>query len=123
MATSFRVSGIANPGASLQSIASVQQQGEPEVKEQVAAACIALTSKMEVEIREALNAFWPVWTLEDVKRRCQIVRCGETETLYADGIPLLEMHPPEQSIERTDVSYIVRVTRKFRRLHNGRDGK
>lgn len=77
-----------------------------------------MVGKMEDEIRSALNQFWPVWTLEDVKRRCRIVRIAGSpvETLCADGIPLLEMHPVESTMERTADSYIIRYSRKFRRL-------
>lgn len=84
----------------------------------IAEASGQMVGKMDDEIRAALNQFWPVWTLEDVKRRCRIARIAGSpvETLCADGIPLLEMHPVESTMERTADSYVIRYTRRFRRL-------
>lgn len=72
--------------------------------------------KMDDEVRSALNAFWPVWTLDDVKRRCQIVRVAgqPLEILCADGIPLLEIYPVETSMELKGDRYVMTMTRRFR---------
>lgn len=70
-----------------------------------------------------LDDFWQIWTLEDVKRRCQFVRVAGSpvETLVVDGVPLLEIHPLEFSEpERKGDSYVVTVTQNVRRLPSSR---
>lgn len=79
----------------------------------------ALTKRKEDEFRAVLNeALPPGWTLEEVKRRCQLVRChgNPVETLCVDGKPVLEMHPVEFETVPTETGWTMRATQKYRKL-------
>lgn len=67
------------------------------ISDYIKPVCGALAAKTDSEIKGALDDFWGVWSLEDIKRRCQLVRVAGSpvETLYADGVPILEIHPLE----------------------------
>lgn len=82
------------------------------------AAVVGMASKLDSEIKAVLDAFWPSWTMQDVKERCVIVSYhGDAyKTLCADGVPLLEIYPPEFRHERLDDRYVVHITQNFRRL-------
>lgn len=77
-----------------------------------------MVTKMDDEIRSALNHFWPVWSADDVKRRCQLVRVAGSpiETLCADGVPLIEIGPVQIHTELSRDTYVVRLTRTIRRV-------
>lgn len=76
---------------------------------------------LDAEIKAALDAVSPGWTLIDVKARCRIERVAGLpfETLYLDSTPLLEIHPVECELERLDDRVVARYTRKIRRLPTG----
>jgi hypothetical protein len=87
-----------------------------QITDNVAAA---MAGKMDDEFRAVLNEAWPTgWTLEDVKRRCVLVRYhdSEVETLCIDGVPALELHPLELESVKTDTGWTYRVTRNYRRF-------
>jgi hypothetical protein len=79
-------------------------------------------AKLDSEIEGALSAVWSVWSMEDVERRCCIMgRPGSPiQTLYADGVPILEIHPVQVETVRTGVGWELRATQNFRRLHVSR---
>lgn len=65
--------------------------------------------------------FWPDWDwkFSDARKRCwiNVNPVTKIETLYADGVPVLEMHPLEFSEpELVGDKYIQRITQNFRRL-------
>lgn len=93
------------------------------IQELIDTAAKDLASKLDNEIRGALNEEfpgWESWSLSEIKQRCSIVRFegNPIETFCCDGKALLEIHPIESSQERTDVSYIIRYTRNIRRLRS-----
>lgn len=92
---------------------------DTHIRDFVKPAMDAMVSKKEGEIKSALDEFWAAWTMEDIKRRCQLVRVAGSpvETLYADGVPILEIHPMEfaEPVLEGD-RYVQRVTQNFRRL-------
>lgn len=79
----------------------------------------ALAKRKEDEFREVIDAFLaPGWSMEDVKRRCQIVRYANklVETLCIDGKPVLEIHPLEFEQAKTETGWTIRATQKYRKL-------
>lgn len=79
----------------------------------------AMISKKEAEIKAVLDEFCPTWTLEDIKRRCQLVRVWDSpvETLVMDGVPLLEIHPMEFTRATLEGdNYVMHITQNYRRL-------
>lgn len=73
---------------------------------------------------DALIEFWGVCSLEQIKQRCQLVRLAGSpvETLVADGVPLLEIHPVEFTEPRLEGDkYVSHATQKFRRLRVAED--
>jgi hypothetical protein len=64
------------------------------ISDYVKPAMHAIVAKKDGEIKGALDDFCPGWTLVDVERRCQIIRVWNSpvETLYMDGVPILEIH-------------------------------
>lgn len=84
-----------------------------------------MAAKLDIEIRRALDAFWAEpWSLEDVKRRCQIVGRFEDllQILYVDGIPVLEIHPLQTETVKTETGWVLRASQNFRCLHSPTTG-
>lgn len=83
-------------------------------------AALGITSKLDAEIRDVLDDLWGGgWTLGDVARRCVMQKCAGNpiETLCADGIPLIEIHPVQSSFNRLpNGNYQLRYSRNFKRL-------
>jgi hypothetical protein len=81
-------------------------------------ATVEMLAKRENAIRESLSAFWPVWTLYDVKARCKIVRVAGSpvQTLYADGVPILEFGPVDSELIQTETGWAYRLTQQYRDL-------
>jgi len=91
------------------------------IQELIDSAAKDLAAKLNNEIRSALNAEfpdWEDWPVAEFKQRCSVVRYegNPVETFCCDGKALLEIHPIESSQERTDISYVIRYARNFRRL-------
>ncbi len=82
-----------------------------------------MAAKLDGEIEGALNGFWPAWSRDDVKRRCHLVsRAGSPiQTLYADGIPILEIHPIQIETVKTETGWTLQATQNYRRLHSRAD--
>lgn len=79
----------------------------------------ALTKRKEDEFRAIINETLPPgWTLEDVRRRCQLIRLinDPIETLCVDGKPVLEIHPLEFKNVETETGWTMLVTQKYRKL-------
>jgi hypothetical protein len=91
------------------------------ISDYVKPAMLEMVAKKEGEIKDALDEFCPGWTLVDLKQRCQLVRVWNSpvETLQMDGVPILEIHPPEfhPAVLEGD-RYVMRVTQNFRRLRS-----
>lgn len=79
----------------------------------------ALTKRKEDEFRAVINEVLPPgWTMEDVKRRCSLVRYhgSPIETLCIDGKPVLVLYPVEFETVETDTGRTMRCTQKYRKL-------
>jgi hypothetical protein len=87
-------------------------------KELIDTAAAEMVGKLESEVRATLDGAEPGLTLADIKARCRIVTVlgSPVETLWLDNLPLLEWWPIESEMERRDDSYVVRYTRRYRRL-------
>lgn len=82
-----------------------------------ALTCLAgeMVQKIDCEVRAALDFVFGQWTDADVKRRCETAIDPRTSilTLYADGVPLLEIHPARSIMK----GYTLTATQNFRRLY------
>lgn len=93
------------------------------ISDYVKPAMAAMMAKHDGEIKDALDDFCPGWALVDIKRRCHLIRIGSSpvETLYMDGMPILEIHPPQFGAPvMEDGRNVVRITQNFRRLSQRR---
>ena len=78
-----------------------------------------MAAKLDAEIKDSIDGFWgPSWSLDDFKRRCQFVgRVDDpVQTLYTDGVPILEIHPAQVERVRIGMGWELRATQNFRRL-------
>lgn len=78
----------------------------------------ALAKRKEDEFRAVINEALPLgWTLEEVKRRCRLVRHhgDPVETLCVDGKPALEIHPVEFETVQTETGWTLKATQKYRK--------
>jgi hypothetical protein len=77
-----------------------------------------MAAQLDTTIKSALDRHWGVWSTEDLKRRCTLVsRPGsEVQTLYADGKPILEIHPIQLETVRTDTGWTLKATQNYRTL-------
>lgn len=95
-------------------------------KEMIDNAALEMVRKKEEEFRQVLDAAFPTgWTLDDVKRRCKLMRYSwsPVETLYVDGNPVLEIHPLEFEQIRTESGWTMKVTQNYRRLQVSEEGE
>ena len=74
--------------------------------------------KLDGTIKAALDRHWGVWSTDDLKRRCTLVRIAGSpiETLCVDGKPILEIHPLEVETVRTEHGWTLRATQNYRNL-------
>lgn len=77
-----------------------------------------LTFSKDRAITEALQAVQPLWTKDEIARRCVIVRCvgSEAEELFVDGQVVLKMWPPEYTQQWHDDRVVITCTQKFKRI-------
>lgn len=77
-----------------------------------------MAAQLDTTIKGALDTHWGVWSTDDLKKRCKLVsRLGsEVQTLYADGRPILEIHPIQVETVRTDTGWTLRATQNYRTL-------
>lgn len=90
------------------------------IRDEINAALIKrMAASLDSEIEGALSTVWSVWSRDDVERRCCIIgRPGSPiQTLYADGVPILEIHPVEVETVQVGTGWELRATQNFRRLH------
>jgi hypothetical protein len=90
-------------------------------KEVTDQAMRSVAGKKEQEIKGALDANLPGWTLATVKARCRIVSYANTpvQELWLDNRAILEIHPidfGQPELDETTQSYKQTITQKFRRL-------
>ena len=81
-----------------------------------------MARKLDSTIEGVLNEIWPNgWTLDDVKRRCKMVRVegSQVETFYVDDVPALELWPIETEMVPTETGWTYKVTRNYRELTRG----
>ena len=78
----------------------------------------SMASKLDSTIKGALDRHWGVWSTDDLKRRCQLVSVhgSPIQTLYADGKPILEIHPIEVDTVKTETGWTLQATQKYRNL-------
>ena len=76
----------------------------------------ALGDQLELELKRALNHFWPAgYTQEMFFKYCQRVKPPgeEAETFYCDGVPLLRIHEVKTEVTGKKM----RMTQKVERLY------
>lgn len=89
------------------------------LSEIIAPAANSMVRQLDDTIKVVLDSCWPPgWTLEDVKRRCSLVRrsSSEVQTFCVDGVPVLELHPVEFEQFPTETGWTMRLTQKYRDL-------
>jgi len=88
------------------------------LREHTTPAMIQLTIAKDRAIAEALAAIQPLWTSEEVGRRCVLLRTvgSALETLHVDGIPVIVFYPGEATQEWKDDKLVVTYTQKYRRV-------
>lgn len=93
-------------------------QGLDWLREHTTPAMIQMNIAKDRAIGEALAAVQPLWTKEEVGRRCVFLRTvgSEPETLHVDGIPVLVFYPGEVAQEWKDDKLVVTYTQKYRRV-------
>lgn len=71
-------------------------------------------------ITEALMAIQPLWTKEEIRRRCLLVRCvgSQIEELFVDGVMVVQFEPPETSQEWKEDRLVITCTQKFKRIQS-----
>lgn len=81
-------------------------------------AMLHLTALKDHAIAQALQSVQPVWTKEEIGRRCVFLRTlgSEVETLHVDGIPVIVFYPGETVQEWKQDRLIVTHTQKFSRV-------
>ncbi len=69
-------------------------------------------------IAEALAEVQPLWTKEEIRRRCVIIRSvgDPREQLFVDGIAVLVFEEPEMVQEWRDDRLIITYVQKFKRV-------
>jgi hypothetical protein len=84
----------------------------------VTPAQVQLTVSKDRAISEALTAIQPLWTSEEIGRRCVLMRSvgSQGETLFVDGIAVLVFEPGEVVQEWKDDRLVITITQKFRRI-------
>jgi hypothetical protein len=88
------------------------------LREHVTPAMIRLTASKDRAIGEALQAIQPLWTCQEIARRCVFLRSvgSEGETLFVDGIAVLIFEPGETTQEWRDDRLVITYTQKFKRV-------
>lgn len=78
----------------------------------------AMASKLDRAIASCLDRHWKTWTMDDVRIRCHLLsRIGDpVQTLYADSVPLLAIHPIEVEQVPTEFGWKLVATQKYREL-------
>lgn len=81
-------------------------------------AMVQLSVTKDHAITEALAAIQPLWTKEEVARRCVLLRTvgSQLETLHVDGIPVVVFYPGETTQEWKEDKLVVTYTQKYRRV-------
>jgi hypothetical protein len=81
-------------------------------------AQMQLTVAKDQAISQALAAIQPLWTREEIGRRCVLVRAigHQGETLFVDGIAVLVLDPPQTTQEWKADSLVLTITQKFKRV-------
>jgi len=70
-------------------------------------------------ISEALAAIQPLWTRDEIGRRCVLLRCigSEAEQLFVDGQLVIKFEPTEFEQQWHDDRLVITCTQKFKRVH------
>jgi hypothetical protein len=78
----------------------------------------SMAAKLDSTIKSALDAHWGVWSTDDLKRRCKLVTFSGSpiQTLYADDVPILEIHPIQVETVKTETGWSLRATQNYRCL-------
>ena len=71
-------------------------------------------------IADALAEVQPLWTTEEIRRRCVIIRSvgDPREQLFVDGIAVLVFEAPEMVQEWRDDRLVITYTQKFKRVRS-----
>jgi hypothetical protein len=84
----------------------------------VTPAMIQLTASKDAAISQALSEIQPLWTKEEIARRCVFLRTvgSEVETLHVDGVPVLVFYPGETTQEWKEDRIVLTHTQKYKRV-------
>lgn len=93
-------------------------EGLDWLREHVSPAMVQLSVMKDRAISEALQTIQPLWTPEEIKKRCVFVRPvgNEIETLVVDGIAVIVFYPGETVQEWKEDRLIITHTQKYRRI-------
>jgi hypothetical protein len=88
------------------------------LRDHVTPAQVQLTVAKDHAISHALATIQPLWTREEIGRRCVLLRTigNEAETLFVDGIAVLVFEPGETVQEWQNDRLIITHTQRFRRV-------
>jgi hypothetical protein len=93
-------------------------EGLDWLRSQTLPAQIQVMVAKDRAITEALQAIQPLWTKEEIGRRCLLMRCigSEIEQLFVDGQVVLVFQPSETKQEWHDDRLVITITQKFKRV-------
>ena len=90
------------------------------LRDNTTAPLLQLAVSKDKAIAEALQAVQPLWTKDEIARRCMMVRCvgAEREELFVDGRCALVFYPAEAKQEWHDDKLVLTYTQRFKRIVN-----
>lgn len=93
-------------------------EGLDWLRTHVTPAVVQFNFSKDRAISEALAAIQPLWTKDEVARRCVLVRSlgSEGEQLFVDGQLVIRFSPAEFTQEWHDDRLVITCTQKFKRL-------
>jgi hypothetical protein len=88
------------------------------LRDRVTPAVVQLEISKDRAISEALAEIQPLWTKEEIRRRCVFLRTvgSQLETLHVDGVPVIVFYPGETTQEWKDDRLVVTYTQKYKRV-------
>lgn len=88
------------------------------LEEIIGNASASMASKLDQTIAACLDRHWKTWTMDDVRTRCRLIsHVGDpVQVLYADDVPLLEIHPIEVNQIPTETGWTMVASQKYREL-------
>lgn len=93
-------------------------EGLDWLRTHVQPAQVAFNFSKDRAISQALQAIQPLWTRDEIARRCVMVRCvgSEGEQLFLDGRVVMRFEPAEFTQEWHDDRLVITCIQKFKRV-------